>query len=157
LSLVIDSSLLLSIIGLGVSATAFLINLTKTSKTDSIELEKRLTTLESDKFTDTDRKCLYDILSRFNVLWGVFEKDLPRFLKQETTPALDALIEKLLQVGIRGLDKEEYLMLDKYMAEEYEKALADESLQGRGFRLALFRAVSKFNRSKSTVNSCINP
>jgi hypothetical protein len=154
LSLVIETSTVIAVIGLCLSAAAFLINTTKASKGEAVKLENRLTKLEADQFTDQDRKCLYDIHSRFSILWRVFENDLPRFLKQEKTPQLDAILDRVEKVGLRGLTDSEYVLLEQYITSEYEKTLLDETVQDRGFRLAIYRAVAKFSRNHDAFNSC---
>jgi hypothetical protein len=141
---------------MAIAIVALVLDLTKAKKSDAVALEKRLTDLENNKFTDEDRRCLIELNSRFNVIWGVFEKDLPKFLRQETTPELDKLIDKIEQVGIRGLTKAQYDQLDRYLTEEYEKTLRDEteSLQDRGFRLALYRAVAKYAYNHGIMPNC---
>lgn len=156
MSVTVDTNLAISFIGMAIAIVALVLDLTKAKKSDAVALEKRLNDLENNKFTDEDRRCLIELNSRFNVIWGVFEKDLPKFLRQETTPELDALIDKIEEVGIRGLSKEEYDQLDCYLTDEYEKTLKDEteSQQDRGFRLALYRAVAKYSYNNGIMVPC---
>lgn len=111
-------------------------------------LEHRLTALETNRFTASDRQCLQDLELKMSLFWTIVEKDFPRLLIQKSTPALDVLLIKSHSTGIISLSLDELDQLLDRLNTEYINAIEQE-LSGRAMAISLFRATVLYQRDKS--------
>lgn len=138
-----EINLLLSAIGTLTAISSAIYVLFRTSKMDTKDTEKRFSALterlgklELSQMTPKERLCLQDISLKMNLFWSIIEKDFPKLLKQETTPELDVLLDKITN---GPLTTEEHSRLVHLLDVEYNKATAIED-SGRAMALALYKA-----------------
>ncbi len=103
------------------------------------DLEHRLTTLESNRFTSNDRQLLQDLELKMGLFWGIVEQEFPRLLIQKSTPALDILLARVHNVGISACTPAEQQQLLDKLDIEYILAIEKED-SGRAMAISLFRA-----------------
>ena len=121
-------------------------------KKDAVEMEHRLTMLETKQFDVDDRKCLMDTAFKVGVLWTSVLRDFPSLLKQNSTPRFDDLLEKAKK-DVHTLNQKEVRELIKFLDDEYEGA-KESSTPGRGAIAAFYRAVFKSEIEGNVENGC---
>jgi len=135
-----NATIIVAVIALlGTLITAYLSH-GKFSKIDAVEYASRLTALEQNQFTSTDRRCLHDIDTKMRTIWKFFERDLPAALAQEHTIRLDELLGKAKE----GLGKmsvsEANELFSLIKTEETESKKSEETSQSfRGLKLSMYR------------------
>lgn len=158
--------LIFSTISTIIAASSFLFSYQRASKTDVANNENRITKIEGNQFTqadrdrlkfieddlkhcrfsDEDRKCLYDNTTKMALFWGIVQTEFPKILKQFDTPKLDKVFDKLINCGIRSLSIAEAKTFHLRLQTEYDAALKAEKAD-RALILALYNMVYEYETS----------
>lgn len=149
----ITTELVLSIIGLCVALGSLYFSRKDRSIGEVSKLENRLSTLEANRFTQADRDSLIELELKMGLFWGIVETEFPRILIKAHTPHIDSLLVKASKSGISSLTDSEHHELIARLDQEYMEALDNED-SGRGLAISFFRAILKFNKTKS-INACL--
>lgn len=152
----IELTTLLAMAGLMLSSLSLLYTFLRNRTTDIKELENRLTKLEGNQFTDTDKERLRELTVKVGVFWNIIEKEAPRLLRQHLTPHLDALLAKA-EGGLSKLSKKEQIELKELLEEQYSAVVNNKDVEdpGRALVLALYKGVLEVEtNSKEDLPAC---
>ena len=146
----ISLELVLSVIGLLIALSSFYYARKDRSTLGAKELENRLTAIETSQFTQEDRQTLTDLELKMGLFWGIVEKEFPRLLVQENTPALDVLLMKAYHAGIGAFTVTECQDLLDKLDYEYIQAIENED-SGRAMAISLFRATLVYRKERDNT------
>lgn len=119
-------------------------------------LEGRLVTIEQHQFLEEDRSCLKELELKMKLLWSIIEKEFPKLLKDPTTPYLDDLLDKVMQVGLAGLTEEQLNNLLDELENEYDLAVKTKN-SGRAMMISFLKGSAELIHSgfKNTCKSLV--
>lgn len=105
----LDPSIIVAFIALLGTIIVGLFGREKYRKSDAVELENRLTSIENTLET------------KLEPIWDTIMKELPKLLISPHTPKIDDLMIKALDVGFENLPEKEAFELHKQLDEVYSK------------------------------------
>lgn len=139
--------LVISLIGLTISLVSFYFARKDKGVEQVQSIENRLTSLESNQFTQEDRNCLNELDMKMNLFWGIVEQEFPRLLVRSNTPTIDILLIKASKSGVDSLSATEHKELIERLNVEYVNAIEIED-SGRAMAISLFRATLLYRKSR---------
>jgi len=105
----IEPSIIVAFISLFGLIIVALLNRDKYSRSEALDLERRLTSIENTLTTKLDP------------IWNVIIKELPKVLISPHTPRLDALLKKAMKIGFNKLTEVEAFELDERLTDAHAK------------------------------------
>ena len=135
----------ISYISIGVAISSLLYTAYRTRKQDIASLENRITILEQNQFTSSDKTCLHEVDVKMKLFWSIVEKEFPNILHSDKTPQIDKLLEKASK-GTSNLSESEKKTLIKSLSNEKKEALKHNN-KSRALVVDFYTTVLQYNSS----------